>query len=68
MTGTRKDKILKRDKEFDNLEHAFKLALDKISESRFLLGENDRGWKVDFDFLFTNDTNIVHIVEGKYDN
>ena len=41
-------------------------AIDKIKESSFLRGENDRHWKVDFDWLIANDTNILKVLEDKY--
>ena len=41
-------------------------AIDKIKESSFLQGENDRHWKIDFDWLIANDTNILKVLEDKY--
>ena len=41
-------------------------AIDKIKESSFLRGKNDRKWKVDFDWLIANDTNILKVLEDKY--
>ena len=41
-------------------------AINKIKESSFLRGENDRKWKVDFDWLIANDTNILKVLEDKY--
>lgn len=41
-------------------------AIDKIKESSFLRGDNDRKWKVDFDWLIANDTNILKVLEDKY--
>ena len=41
-------------------------AIDKIKESSFLRGENDRKWKIDFDWLIANDTNILKVLEDKY--
>lgn len=43
-------------------------VLLKASKSDFLRGKNDRGWKMDFDWLISNDTNWVKVMEGKYDN
>lgn len=48
------------------VEH-FPEAVAKISESRFCLGENDRGWKADFDWFLKPGT-IEKVIEGKYDN
>jgi hypothetical protein len=49
------------EKEFD-LELCFK----RIEESSFVRGENDRGWKIDFDWLFGSTTNHLKLLEGKY--
>jgi len=38
----------------------------KVEQSPFLRGQNDRGWKADFDFVL-NEKNFVKILEGKYD-
>lgn len=38
----------------------------EIESSSFLRGENNRGWKVDFDFVFCSSSNWLKIVEGKY--
>ena len=40
--------------------------LAKIAESAFLLGANDRRWKMDFDWLMANDTRWLKILEGAY--
>lgn len=65
LTEKRRRAVLARmrEKEFD---------LDKIFEfiknSKFLLGLNDRNWKVDFDFVFCSANNYLKILEGKYSN
>ncbi len=41
-------------------------ALAKIRGSPFMLGKNDRGWKVDFDFL-VSESGFTKLMEGKYD-
>ena len=38
----------------------------KIITTPFLMGENDRGWKTDIDFVI-NPGNHIKILEGKYD-
>lgn len=38
---------------------------EAVSKSQFLHGENNRGWKADFDFL-TKTANLVKIIEGSY--
>ena len=45
---------------------SFEKILEKIKESDFLLGL-DKGWKVDFDFIFESRNNYLKILEGKYD-
>ncbi len=41
-------------------------ALKRIAKSPFLLGENDRNWKVNFDWFISNEDNAYKIIEGKY--
>lgn len=49
-------------------ETAFKLdkIFEEIALSDFLRGKNERGWKVDFDFVFCSANNYLKIIEGKY--
>ncbi len=39
----------------------------KAQSSSFCTGQNDRGWKADFDWLL-NESNLVKVLEGKYDD
>ena len=66
LTDQRKNKLVKRLKEvgYDNLIK----AIDIASISKFLTGENDTNWKMDFDWLIKNETNITKVLEGKYSN
>jgi hypothetical protein len=41
-------------------------AIAAIERNRFLHGENDRGWRADFDFLL-NPQKFVKLIEGGYD-
>lgn len=41
-------------------------VFEKVSNSTFLKGDNDNGWKVSFDWLFDID-NFTTVLEGKYD-
>ena len=40
---------------------------EKIRVTPFLLGNNSRGWKCDFDFVWLSPEKWIRIVEGKYD-
>ena len=40
-------------------------AFDLANSSDFLIGNNDRGWKADMDFILREDK-FVNILEGKY--
>ena len=42
-------------------------ALDAIERSPFLRGENDRGWRADFDFLL-QPKSFTKLIEGAYDH
>lgn len=65
ITEKRKRSIKSRltQKGFSELE-----VYDKIKTSKFLLGDNDRGWRCDFDFVWGSPDNWVKILEGKYDS
>lgn len=39
---------------------------NRVRDSKFLMGDNDRGWKADFDFLITESKFISIIEGGKY--
>lgn len=43
-----------------------KEVFTKANESDFLIGNNDRGWKANIDFILREDK-FVNILEGKYD-
>jgi hypothetical protein len=62
ITDTRKKKYRTRISEGFDLEK----ILDEIKNSLFLLGLNERKWRVSFDWLFVNDTNWVKVIEKKY--
>jgi hypothetical protein len=44
----------------------FTEAIDAVPRSPFLLGENGRGWKADFDF-FLQPKSFTKLIEGSYD-
>jgi hypothetical protein len=62
----RKEKIKLRTKEvgLDN----FLKSIEILNNSKFCLGDNKNNWKADLDWLIVNDTNIVKVLEGKYND
>ena len=64
VTDTRRKQIQARIKEYEPDD--WSKALTAIYKSKFLCGENDRGWKADFDFLL-QPKSFVKLVEGAYD-
>jgi hypothetical protein len=48
-------------------EDRFLAAVRKAASTPFCLGLNDRGWRMDFDWLVANDTNATKVIEGRYD-
>lgn len=66
ITKSRKTKIALRAKEIGSIDE-FKKLFEKIKKTKFLHGENDRGWKANFDWVFENDKNWLKIIEGNYD-
>ena len=71
LSKSRKAKISVRITEMGGVEKAMETIGElfrKVSESKFLNGDNDRSWKASFDWLFENDKNWVKVMEGNYDN
>ena len=74
LTDKRKNKIKKRCGIINELYQGEDLIdsitkyVNQITESPFLLGNNDRNWKADFDFAFRSDDIVIGIFEGKYAN
>lgn len=46
----------------------FVKILTEIKKAPHCLGQNDRGWKVDFDWIIENEKQYVRIIEGRYKN
>jgi len=67
LSDTRRTKLNIRFKDPVFLEN-WKTVVDKIAESRFCCGENERKWTATLEWLISNDTNYVKVLEGKYDN
>jgi uncharacterized protein YdaU (DUF1376 family) len=66
LTTARKAKLGQRLAESGGLD-GWKAALDKVRQSSFCHGDNDRGWVADFDFLMQQ-SSFTRLMEGKYDN
>jgi uncharacterized protein YdaU (DUF1376 family) len=64
VTETRRRHIKARIAEYDSDD--WSKAMGAIYRSKFLRGENDRGWKADFDFLL-QPKSFIKLVEGSYD-
>lgn len=65
LTDKRKKAIDEFIKEFT--EEQFEKICQIANSTDFLIGQNDRGWKADFDFLMRIDK-ATNILEGKYSN
>jgi hypothetical protein len=65
LTDTRNKAIDKFLKDFT--EEQFKQICNIANNSSFLTGNNDRGWKADFDFVMRIDK-ATAILEGKYNS
>lgn len=64
LTADRRKKAQAQIRRFDLEE--WQAVFAKVSQSPFLKGSNDRGWRCDFDFILS-EKNFVKILEGKYD-
>lgn len=53
-------------KEMSTLED-WRRYFEKVMTTPFLTGNNNRGWRADFDWVI-NPSNLIRIVEGRYDN
>lgn len=38
----------------------------EIRQSSFARGQNNQGWKIDFDWIFSSPNNAAKLLEGKY--
>lgn len=65
MTGDRERKLNARLK--DSTLDEWQRAMDAMERSAFCRGENDRGWKADFDFLL-QPKSFTKLLEGAYDH
>lgn len=64
MSDARRKRAAARIKKFPDLT-LWQQAFANIRGSPFLLGDNDKGWKADFDFLL-QDKSFSRLIEGTY--
>jgi len=65
VTEARRRQVQARIKEYPDAGDWSK-ALSAIDKSKFLCGDNDRGWRANFDFLLQPST-FIKLLEGTYD-
>ena len=65
LTASRKTKLRARLKDCGGID-GWKAACLKVSKTPWLLGSNDRGWRVDFDFM-VSESKFTKLMEGAYD-
>lgn len=58
---------LTENKTFDEACALLRDAFKKVEASNFLKGDNERGWRAEFDWVIKPD-NLVKVLEGNYDN
>ena len=68
LTDIRKRKIECRFKEMNSDYSVFEKIFRKMENSKFMRGDNDRGWKATLEWVISNSENWIKILEGKYDN
>lgn len=66
LTDARKSKLRQRIRDAGGLE-PFLDAIRTIPQSSFLIGEDGRGWKADFDFVLQA-SKFTKLIEGTYHN
>ena len=67
LTEGRRNKIKLRLKEMGSIEKMAEV-FRRVEGSDFCKGNNERGWKADFDWIMTNDSNWQKVLSGRYDN
>lgn len=68
LSDARKNKIRIRVEEMNGDLTILQDIFKKMEASKFLRGDNPKGWKATFDWVFENEKNWVKIYEGNYDN
>lgn len=67
LTDQRKGKIRCRFVELGSDLKAVEELFKRVQASPFLRGDSSRGWRANFDWLFSNGQNWVKVTEGNYD-
>lgn len=67
FTESRRKKVKTRMIQGVTLEK-FEQAIRRCVATPFLEGNNQQGWQASFDWLVENDTNIMKVLEGRYDH
>ncbi|WP_114205438.1 hypothetical protein [Acidisarcina polymorpha] len=65
LSAGRKAKLKKRIAEGLTLE-TFRSVVKTCATTPYLCGGGSEGWRVDFEWLIANDTNVLKVLEGKY--
>ena len=72
LTEGRKEALKARLEELSNdMDEAVGMlteAFEKVKQSTFLLGDNDRGWSATFDWVIQSADKLAKIIEGVYDD
>ncbi len=66
LSKARRKSLAKRLAECGGIE-GWRVALSKVEASAFLRGDNDRGWRADFDFMLQAKS-FTRLMEGSYDD
>lgn len=70
LSDTRKRHVKARQREFR--QHGaeridfWRTVFAEVQKTPFMRGENDRGWRADFDFCTESHDKLLRIIEGKY--
>jgi hypothetical protein len=65
---TRQDKLKKTFEGSNYFRESWAPALLRIRDSKHCRGETARGWVANFDWFIRDETSVINIMEGKYDD
>lgn len=66
LTNDRRTKLRARLRDCGGME-GWRFAMEKLAASPHCRGENDRGWRADFDFV-VSESRFTRLMEGRYDS